>query len=171
MFLMNSVRHKPKTMFVSSHRPKFHELHICWRDSNVSKLYYFAVVDLQVPKNTLGNKVLEYYPTCYLPNNVKNHSNMSKKIKSWKMARLNRLNCVVHIRHLVRVPGTRSSRKTFGVYPSTFSALEDHRAHSCSVVRGNTLFYFHICRCALILPWTPDHFGSGYQASKNSSDN
>ena len=131
MFLMNSVRHKPKTMFVSSHRPKFHELHICWRDSNVSKLYYFAVVDLQVPKNTLGNKVLEYYPTCYLPNNVKNHSNMSKKIKSWKMARPNRLNCVVHIRHLVRVPGTRSSRKTFGVYPSTFSTLEDHRVYRC----------------------------------------
>ena len=45
------------------------------------------------------------------------------------MGRFNRLNCMVHIWHLVRVPGTRSRRKTFGVYPSTFSALEDHRVH------------------------------------------
>ena len=46
------------------------------------------------------------------------------------MGRLNRLNCMVHIWHLVRVPGTRSRRKTFGVYPSTFSALEDHRVYT-----------------------------------------
>ena len=45
------------------------------------------------------------------------------------MGRFNRLNCMVHIWHLVRVPGTRSRRKTFGVYPSTFSALEDHRVY------------------------------------------
>ena len=46
------------------------------------------------------------------------------------MGRFNRLNCMVHIWHLVRVPGTRSRRKTFGVYPSTFSALEDHRVYT-----------------------------------------
>ena len=46
------------------------------------------------------------------------------------MARPNRHNCVVHTRQLVRVFGTRSNRKTFGVYPSTFSALEDHRVYT-----------------------------------------
>ena len=33
----------------------------------------------------------------------------------------------MHIRHLSRVLGTRSSRKTLGVYLSTFFVIEAHR--------------------------------------------
>ena len=100
-------------------------------DSNVTKLYYFAAVFLLVPKNAPGTKFLNDILSCYLTNNATIHSNMSQKIKCWDVGRLNRLNCVVHIWHLVRVPGTRSNRKTFGVYPPTFSSLEDHRVYRC----------------------------------------
>ena len=131
---MNSVRDKPKTMFVSSHRPwSLNLLNWIYTDlvSNVSKLYPFAILALQVPKIRMEPNFWNTTASCYLANRVKSHSHMSKKIKTWNMARPNRLNCVVHIRHLVRVPGTRSSRKTFGVYPSTFSTLEDHRVYRC----------------------------------------
>ena len=62
------------------------------------------------------------------------------------MGRFNRLNCMVHIWHLVRVPGTRSRRKTFGVYPSTFSALEDHREVNLTYI---IVFLYHYTHATL----------------------
>ena len=48
-------------------------------------------------------------------------------LKSWNIDRPNRANWAMHIRHLSRILGSRSSQKNLWVYLSTFFVIEAHR--------------------------------------------
>ena len=65
-----------------------------------------------------------------------------KFLKTENIDRPNRANWAMHIRHLSRVLGTRSSRKTLGVYLSTFFVIEAHRGDKlyllgCHPIKGS----------------------------------